>query len=716
MGTKSKPPVVIESSGGGTDVPPQDGLPPFKRYIDIEGQKRGKKTVTRLFLAKPSDEDVVNTVKLKKSNQFAFVVSGANMPYMSNANAIVSLSQYCCSLGLSDDFATDFVRLVINHLQGKNRTDGAIREYVNSLRIFAEFIAARSPKPHLLTDIDKQIWLDFMQAMGTDEEAQGKKYFNNARAPFTAYWATSHGAWLSSFPFRVSRRNKPLPEHSSEIFEAKDYSDVVMYQLLALFIYEFNRRIGYLKRYERITEADMPKDWLYPGRKALRGKGDKLNLLREWLSDEVEGYEVLIDHYLMHHKEGLIKKCSSRNLQGGIGNLLAHLRGQCSTEDYALVTKFQIEMARRHGYEFGKGRTSLLSFYLKTKTPTETNVVIHQIGWCLANLVMMQTGVNKEVVLTIPSKAEDGRSILTRGDGVFVRKDGAETELHLYGIKAKVGNAPMKVIPVVLVKESPLYEMLFDYERYVKVAQDGPFFEFDDDFINNWNKARLKKFGSRYPVIDENGKQLSSIDTKRFRKVFASGQLLDRMKNIKDMNELAEMLRNDLNHEDFDTTLTNYLLKSSGARSVIDIAIATITGGKLNDLKCKSQIEVRKPIPFKKKVFLCYCADPHNPSHDVAIAGECRHYDLCLGCERSIITKEHLPYICLRIIQYEAEREKDPYIWTGTFEDRWCIAHDALAHYIEKDKKNGRHFVDEAWAAAREGRISLPNIIAATRR
>ena len=157
-------------------------------------------------------------------------------------------------------------------------------------------------------------------------------------------------------------------------------------------------------------------------------------------------------------------------------------------------------------------------------------------------------------------------------------------------------------------------------------------------------------------------------------------------------------------------------LKSSGARSVIDIAIATITGGKLNDLKCKSQIEVRKPIPFKKKVFLCHCADPHNPSHDVAIADECRHYDLCLGCERSIITKEHLPYICLRIIQYEAEREKDPYIWTGTFEDRWCIAHDALARYIEKDKKYGRHFVDEAWAAAREGRISLPNIIAATRR
>jgi hypothetical protein len=178
---------------------------------------------------------------------------------------------------------------------------------------------------------------------------------------------------------------------------------------------------------------------------------------------------------------------------------------------------------------------------------------------------------------------------------------------------------------------------------------------------------------------------------------------------------LAEKLRDDLHHGNLDTTLTNYLLKSTVGRSVIDIAIATITGGKLNDLKCMSQIEGHKPIHFKKKVFLCHCADPHNPSHDVAIAEECRHYDLCLGCEQSIITKEHLPYICLRIIQYEAEREKDQHIWPALYEDKWCIAHDALACYIKKDKINGRHLVDEAWMAARQGRVTLPPIIAPNR-
>jgi hypothetical protein len=436
-------------------------------------------------------------------------------------------------------------------------------------------------------------------------------------------------------------------------------------------------------------------------------------LVREWLRDEDAGYQILIDHHLMHYKAGLIGKGESGALSGGITTTLRSLG---KSGDTAFVSIFLAEMGRRHGYNAGASGVGLLNFYLKKKTPTEPNYVINQIGWCLANLLMMQTGVNKEVVLTIPSKAEDGRSILTRGDNVFVKKDGTETDINLYGFKARRGNSPIKVIDVIVSKTSPLYQMLLDYERYVKVG-DGPFFEFSRQFVGRWHVASQTSGNllDSYPVTDESGRQLSSIDTSKFRKVFASGQLLDRMKNIKDMNELAEMLRDDLNHGNLDTTLTNYIMKSTVGRSVIDIAIATITGGKLNDLKCKSQIEGSKAIQFKKKVFLCHCVDPQNPSHDVAIADECRHYDLCLGCEQSIITEEHLPYICLRIIQYAAEREKDPIIWPALYEDKWCVAHDALDRYIQKNKKNGRHLVDEAWIAAREGRITLPPIIGPNR-
>lgn len=583
-----------------------------------------------------------------------------------------------------------------------------------------EFLASQSQRPVTLTDIDKKLWMGFLDVMEADQRKSAKELFNAARAPFTAYGPTSHSGWLGNIPFRNSRRTKPSPEHSSELAETRDYSDVVMYQLLCLFIYDFERRIEYVKRYERISEANMPTDWLYPGRsrKGILGKGylyDTTQLLRQWLRDEEAGYEALIDNYLMHHKAGLIKRCESRSIIGGVASMLSSLRSN-GGDDKALITKFQVEMGRRHGYDVRKGGVGMLHYYLKKKTPTETSSVINQIGWCLANLVMMQTGVNKEVVLTIPSTAEDGRSILTRGDTLFVNKDGSETEIHMWGIKERTGaNSARKVIPIIIVKNSPLYEMLIDYERYVKVG-DGPFFEFDNGFKTAWSTASLSSdLSESYPVTDENGQQLSSIHTPRFRKVFVSGQLLDRMKNIKDMNELAEMLRDDVHHTNLDVTLTNYIMKSSVGRSVIDVAIATIIGGKLNDLKCKSQIEGRKPVPFKKKVFLCHCADPLKPSHNVAIADECRHYDLCLGCERSIITKEHLPYVCLRIIQYEAQREKDPYIWPALYEDRWCIAHDALVRYMEKDKRNGRRLVDEAWITARQGHIALPSIIAPNR-
>lgn len=721
MGTRSKPPVEIESkSQESTEVPPRDGLPAFARYIDIQGILRGQKGVVRLFLAAPKNEDVADTLKLKESRPELLVLS-ANMPYFSGTKTNLALFDHCKALSFSDDFATDLVRLVINYFQGKNIGSSSVQYISMALRKFVEFLASQSQIPSTLTDIDKDIWMAFLDALEADKRVKKvKSIFNSSRAPFAAYGLTSLGGSLKDISTRGRRRNKPSLEHTSELAEATDYSDVVMYQLLSLFIFEFERRIGYLKRYESIAEADMPKDWLYPGRRPAGGKGvgrgirDTVELVRQWLQDEDAGYQILIDHHLIHYKAGLIKRKKNGSLDGGVKAILYNLR---HSSEEPPDSKFQKEMGRRHSFNRSRGGLGLFDFYLKKKTPTETNVVIDQIGWCLANLVMMQTGVNLEVVLTIPSKAENGKSILTRGDTLFIKQNGVETEINLFGLKARGGkNLSLKVIDVVVSKTSPLYQMLIEYERYVKVG-DGPFFEFGKSFITNWSFASQssRNLSESYPVTDEKGQQLPTIDTTKFRKVFASGQLLDRMKNVKDMNELAEMLRDDLNHGNLDTTLTNYLMKSTVGRSVIDIAIATITSQKLNDLKCKSQIEGPKPVPFKKKVFLCHCADPQNPSHDVAIADECRHYDLCLGCEQSIITKEHLPYISLRIVQYEAEREKDPIIWPALYEDKWCIAHDALARYIKKNKTNGQDLVDEAWIAAREGRVTLPPIIAPNR-
>jgi hypothetical protein len=734
VGRKSKPPITIKPTAGGTEVPPSDGLPPFRRFLDVHGQVRRKSLLTRVFFVTPTDQEIQAAAEERKSLiDVQVYVIAAMMPWMTKGTRTSTpLYDHSKSKGFSDEFSSDIVRLVVNHLQGRHlgrnslyQTDSAMKEFVN-------FLSSRSEKPHSIADIGKEMWVEYLDIRAKDKRKKSEFEYNYARRVFSAYPGTAFNGWLDGLMLKENKRRKLAPEHTSELADnTRDYSDAVMYQLLALFIYTFEQRIGFLKRYEQVTEADMPPDWIYPGRtKAFPGrigKGnlqpkvglltDKTLLLEKWLRGEDGGYETIINHCIMYYKVGLRKRTHRKSnwFTSQFLSLLTNYAAKYAAT--GLYKKFLIEMGNLHGYDAEKDPATFVDYYIKKKTADETHIIMNQIGWCLANLLIMHTGVNREVALTIPSLGEDGKSILNRGDKVFV-KDGqsVETEINLYGYKARSGAAPERVVPIVIPKDGPLYQMLISYERCVKVSKDGPFFEFNKSFVGGWSTAGgVKSLAKNFPVIDESGEHLKTIEVSRFRKVFASGALLERMNSVGDMNELAALLREDLNHGNFDTTFSHYLLKSGVARSVMDIAIATVISGKLDELKCKSRIELEKVIPHKKKVFLCHCVDPTNPTHDVAIADECRHYDLCLGCEQSVITREHLPYICLRIIQYESERKKDPHIWAATFEDRWCIAHNALERYIETDKRHGRDLVDIAWQSALEGRVSLPPIISPTR-
>src|SRR5450830_884617 len=189
--------------------------------------------------------------------------------------------------------------------------------------------------------------------------------------------------------------------------------------------------------------------------------------------------------------------------------------------------------------------------------------------------------------------------------------------------------------------------MLREYEDHVKTDSEGPFFELGLTTIRNWGK----NFETRYVVYDDDGALLCGLMTKRFRRVFANGKLMDHMKGVSNAQELAERLRLELDHENFDVTLSHYLFKSSSAMSILDMAIAAITSDKIQKaLEFEGAIDLSNRMPFSKSVYLCECANPKNPTHGFPIAKECKYYDLCLGCKRSIVCAKHLPYICLRIL------------------------------------------------------------------
>lgn len=159
-------------------------------------------------------------------------------------------------------------------------------------------------------------------------------------------------------------------------------------------------------------------------------------------------------------------------------------------------------------------------------------------------------------------------------------------------------------------------------------------------------------------------------------------------------------------------TLSSYLMKDPHGRNALDAAIVAITSDKLEEaLSFKGEIDLKGKNNNRKKVFLCECSDPFNPTHNYYIADECMHYDLCLGCKRSVITKKHLPYICARILQYEIAKEANPQNWSLMFEDKWMIAHDALKKYQEKAKGNGSQIIEKAWSMAKNNEVLLPPII-----
>ena len=719
MGRKRKSPVVITYSASPAILNVDAALPALQRFIDIQFETTTRKEITRIFLVEPNSEEIENTLELFAANKNSLSIISAAIEgiHQSKSKTRKPLYDTCIEKGLSDQFASSFLRLVIHFLSGKRFSTAALRQKILALEQFLNHIKASTNTPSSLTieGLDKDIWLAFLEKMEGDKRTTAKGIFNNVVQIFCSHELTSLGGWLNKLSFRLKNATKPHAEHSSELSDSS-YSDVVMFQLLALFIEGFQRRIGYLKRYALLSEFDMPADWIWPSRSSrdwlLFEKGGVNKrvvtaMLESWLSDETQGYQILIDHHIIYHKLGHI---SGRQR---FSNRLQPLRG--SAKD--LVHRFYTKMGVSHGYRYGNGISMLMSFYLKKMKSNETNLIIDQIAWCLANLFMMQTGVNKEVVLSIPSLQENGISILKRSDPVFLSPSGLSNEVALFGYKERSGSLSRKKIYISIDKKTPLYEMLVEYEKDVKVNSKGPFFEVNKNFIAAWSKAGgIANFRDVYPVIDESDVHLTSINTRRFRKVFATGALLNLLKNVTNGNELADKLRLSLHKKSLDETLSVYLMKSGASRSIIDAAIATITSEKLAEgLKFKGKVALKKNIKVKRRVFLCDCEDPTNPSHDAAFAEECKHYDLCLGCERSVISKENLRYICYRINQYQQAREQAPHLWSGMFEDKFNIALDALDQYALKDHKNGKKLIEEAWHEANKVESLLPPIITSNR-
>ena len=316
--------------------------------------------------------------------------------------------------------------------------------------------------------------------------------------------------------------------------------------------------------------------------------------------------------------------------------------------------------------------------------------------------LLMNGGHNLEVYTTIPAKV-GGKTILEN----FSKETGCgedapinQQQIGVYGYKNKVGNIKMKKIPFDIPVKSPAFQYMSHVD--VILEHDRKFF-FGDFNLFKWRPLSLA-FIAKYQILNDNNTELTSLESRKFRKTFAGHKLIERLKDVNSTDELIHGLRNDMNQKDFSVTM-GYLMQSGNSSSVIDATLVALQMKMLDDaLEFAGKIKSGKRLLDKHERFLCDCADPSNPPHDVNLK-YCRQFHLCLGCPRSEVYEEHLPAIIYSIFNIEATMVDQPDVYKIALEDKHIRAKDVIQRF-KLHTDGGDAAVERAYQIATAAKVN----------
>ncbi|MBH3469501.1 hypothetical protein [Pseudomonas putida] len=238
-----------------------------------------------------------------------------------------------------------------------------------------------------------------------------------------------------------------------------------------------------------------------------------------------------------------------------------------------------------------------------------------------------------------------------------------------------------------------------------------------DLYYNDCFHFSAKQFLTRHAVwdfvVDGNGEvvkeRLRTLDSRRFRKVYAAREFMKAVGSSESHRELSERLKHALSHKEFDTTLASYL--SVGvSRTVVDIGIFTLQNEYVEEARKFRGLKVEQGLPEGMPGLYSTCAAPQAPDYEGAsqrIGVTCQEYDMCFGCSKSRVFSIHLPRIAARIIQYNSMKSMmSDQQWEYHYGKKYARANNLLAEWSDQKQ------VDAAWVSARSGEVKLPLIIA----
>ena len=736
----------------------KNGLPEYQSYFDVlydKGVGNSHIEHTRVFLEKPTQEVKGSTlqkkIEIEASGQVFKTTGSGNLfdrfgRLIKNPKRLkVPLYNYCIDSGFSIEFSKNVCQLfILNNKDKQRKRDhyrgilGQIEKVIAQLRICIENNDSITINDFGILDITTEHW-EFIAKIYTHQDK-----FAEARNVFCTYPPTSLNGTLRSMRISESGYNdtKELDEHTSVLFMDKGYTDAEMYQITAILLSYIYKHQNAIERYNTINEVALAgSNKIILGKNTLRLYKEIFNkdISDDWLSPDVVSLvmskckgsknpeskyiklkDALINDLInLHQNDDLFDLAVDTNLvwHKKIGKIIndtlrKHVRFKKSG---AILIFFNKDLFGL--YKDSYSDKSWVSFYIGKDASTNRFNYLH--AWCLANFLRVVTGINKEVALSIPSRTRGGKSILDREQSLYRSNQKESSEIELYGVKFRSNDSNL-FKHIVIGKKSAIYKHFKFYETNIKNDFSGALLEVSTSTTTNWStcgicyeKTENKDIPEFFRFYDKDRNQHTVYECERFRKVYATQKFLQLIRDTNDPIDLVSKFKNAMDHDDLDTTLSAYIMKDPSGRNTLDAAIVAITSNKIEEaLSFKGEILLNGANKNnRKKVFLCECSDPFNPSHNYYIADECKHYDLCLGCKRSVITKEHLPYICTRILQYEKAKEQNPQNWSIMFEDKWMIAHDALNKYQEIAKDNGKQIIKEAWESAKNNEVLLPPII-----
>lgn len=678
----------------------EDDLPPYVPYVDGLNKKGDP---YRFFLEHPAHPDLADISILPGYN---FVCAGK---YSRGGGKLFSYLFTDGSKLLCEHLAKSFACLLIKKAQNTRQTGKSIRRCSNKLLDFLKYLSTlpEEEQPKTLSTITPFHFSNWLSNKSFEEVDDIKNSINSTLklSKHYGYWKFNLINTNNSKSIKNTEGDAPLKVDAiDDLMKGEDYSDPELMQILAYCFYQIQSSMEAYEKTMGMTQKKLGETYI-----PLDSINTKNKTLIGYMIDENEGHEIIRNNLYFHWRNNIIGKesfsksikdsCSFINkitdisltqsfkLQmPNIKNIKRFIFKDMLDQSYPTVEKYSPKK---------KAWTTSITYRERLESSYHTGHSVHP-EWAVATYAMISTGVNKEVLRSWKWSI-DGKPWYENFDiQLGLDKDATkkDAQIVLVGQKRKGQSYKTKNINVPIKVNSPLY----NYLKYLDQIREKP-----REFIFNIPEYSVnsRAFCRHYEMYDDQNERLTSIQSPKLRKVFAGHKLIQMLDNVKSGDELVLKLRKALNHSNFDTTFFSYLLKSGAANLVLNTAIVALTSELLDKaLTFKGTIKTNSDEKVvSNEVFLCNCTDPSKPTHGLPIAGRCRKYDMCLGCERSEVYPEHLSNIFYRIFQYEEQRSKNINEFRAMSEDRLIIATKTIDRFREEHHQ-GEVLINEAYCTA----------------